>query len=193
MRQSLLIVDDELHMLRLLERILGERTPHDIVCTANSLEVPEILEGRRFDLIIADLKMPGLDGLDLLGWLRERDRDEELIMITAFGSMESAMNALSLGAFDYITKPFKKEQILYSVERAMRWQRVRRSSESYRSLLDLEPWERARDAFRRRYIVELVSRCDGDVGTAAERSGIVAQEIGTVMEEEGSQSSGEVA
>ncbi len=192
MQQSLLIVDDELHMLRLLERILGERTPHEIVCTANSLEVPEILEGRSFDLIIADLKMPGLDGLDILNWLREHDRDEELIMITAFGSMESTMNALALGAFDYITKPFKKEQILYSVERAMRWQRVRRSSESYRELLEMEPWQRARDAFRRRYILAVLSRCNGDPRMAAERSGVSLEEVRAILEEDVPASPGEV-
>ncbi len=182
MHQSLLIVDDELHMLRLLERILGERTPHEIVCTANSLEVPEILGNRGFDLIIADLKMPGLDGLDILRWLREHGRDEELVMITAFGSMESTMNALALGAFDYITKPFKKEQILYSVERAMRWQRVRRSSEQYRELLETEPWQGARDAFRHRYVRALISRCEGDLPRAAERSGIPVEELRAALE-----------
>ncbi len=171
-RQSILAVDDEVHMLRLLERILQERTPHEVVCTANSLEVPGLLEQRIFDLVIVDLKMPGMDGLDILRWLRERDRNEEVIIITAFGSMESTLEALELGVFDYITKPFKKEQILYSVERAMRWQRVRGRAALLEELLGLEPYAEAEAAFRKEYLRALEERCGGDGEAVARRSGL---------------------
>lgn len=176
-KQSILVVDDEVHMLRLLERILGGATPHEVVCTPNSLEVPQILESRSFDLVIADLKMPGLDGLDLLRWLREKERPEELIMITAFGSLESTMEALKLGAFDYITKPFKKEQILLAVERAMRWQRVRRAAGRLEELLAREPYAEAERAFRALYLKELAGRCGGDLDACADRSRVPFEEI----------------
>ncbi len=176
-RQSILAVDDEVHMLRLLERILGERTPHEVVCTANSLEVPALLERREFDLVIVDLKMPGMDGLDVLRWLRERDRREEVIIITAFGSMESTLEALELGVFDYITKPFKKEQILYSVERAMRWQRVRGRAARFDALLGLEPYAKAEAAFRAEYLAALARRCGGDRAEVARRSGLDPDEM----------------
>ncbi len=188
-KQSILVVDDEVHMLRLLERILGGATPHEVVCTPNSLEVPRILEGRSFDLVIADLKMPGLDGLDLLRWLREKGRPEELIMITAFGSLESTMEALKMGAFDYITKPFKKDQILLAVERALRWQRVCRAAGRLEELLGREPYGEAERGFRALYLAELVARCGGDPETCAGRSGLPVEEIEKALtgtEEEGS-------
>ncbi len=124
--QRILAVDDEVHMLRLLERIISEKTPYSIVTTNSSLEVPRLLENESFDLILTDLKMPGMDGLDILRTVKEQGRDEEIIILTAFGSLETAMEALTHDVFDYITKPFKKEQILHTVNKAMRWQRLKR-------------------------------------------------------------------
>jgi DNA-binding NtrC family response regulator len=181
-RQRILVVDDEVHMLRLLERILTERTQHDIVCTGNSLEVPELLEQRTFDLVIADLKMPGLDGIDILRWLRTHDRNEELIMITAFGSLESTMTALELGASDYITKPFKRDQILVSVERAMRWQRLRRSAARLDELLTREPYAAAEAEFRTLYLRTLADRSGGDVAVSAERAKLPLDQVRRELE-----------
>jgi DNA-binding NtrC family response regulator len=172
MRQRILAIDDEPHMLLLLERIITEKTPFSIVTTNNPLEVPNILEKEQFDLVITDLKMPGLDGLEILRALRAGDRFEQVIMITAFGSLESAVEAMSQGVFDYITKPFKKEQIIFTVDRAMRWQRVKRDMMRLESLFSLEPYAAAEQAFRREYVRRLAARCGGDAAAAAERSGL---------------------
>jgi len=182
MSQSILAVDDEVHMLRLLERILRSRTSYDIATTPNSLEVPEILSRRRFDLILSDLKMPGMDGLDILRWLKDHERSEEIIIITAFGSMESAIEALSLGVFDYITKPFKKEQILYTVERAMRWQRERRTAARWRRILRTEPFNAAATAFRSAYIASLAARCGGDRAAVTQRSGLSEELVDGILD-----------
>ncbi len=109
MKGRILAVDDELHMLKLLERMFAERTQNQITTTNNSLEVVGILEQERFDIIITDLRMPGMDGMEILRWMADNDRDEQVIIISAFGSVESAREAVSLGAFDYINKPFKQE------------------------------------------------------------------------------------
>ena len=139
-------------MLKLLERIITEKTPYQITTTSNSLEVPEILENRSpFDLIITDLKMPGMDGLDILRLVKEQKRFEEVIIITAFGSLETAIEALSLGVFDYITKPFKKEQIIFTVNRAMRWQQMKREAPDGSDVRP-EPCAEARQAFEREYV-----------------------------------------
>ena len=66
MKQTILSVDDEPHMLKLLERIITEKTPYHVTTTSNSLEVPELLKQNTYDLILTDLKMPGLDGMDIL-------------------------------------------------------------------------------------------------------------------------------
>lgn len=183
MDQRILAVDDEPHMLKLLERIITEKTPYKITTTNNSLEIPGILEREEFDLIISDLKMPGLDGMDLLRMLKEKGRPEELIIITAFGSLESAIEALSLGVFDYITKPFKREQIIFTVDRAMRWQGMRREAKRLSEIFSREPFEGARREFEREYVRRLSERHGGDVGAMAEESGLTQELIAKAREE----------
>jgi DNA-binding NtrC family response regulator len=177
MKQRILAVDDEPHMLLLLERIITEKTPFSIVTTNNPLEVPKILQKEQFDLIITDLKMPGLDGLEILRSIRAGDRFEQVIMITAFGSLDSAVEAMSQGVFDYITKPFKKEQIIFTVDRAMRWQRVKRDVIRLESLFALEPYDAAEQAFGREYVQRLAARCGGDVAVMSQRAGLAAEAV----------------
>jgi DNA-binding NtrC family response regulator len=180
MGQTILAVDDEPHMLKLMERIITEKTPYKITTTSNSLEVPELLEKNEYDLIIMDLKMPGMDGLDLLRLVKEKERFEEVVIITAFGSLETAIEALSLGVFDYITKPFKKEQIIFTINRAMRWQEMKREAARMEKIYGLEPCEKALEAFEREYVVRLLRRCGGDPKAAAERSGLSPERIETI-------------
>jgi len=81
-----------------------------------------------FDLIITDLKMPGLDGLQLLEEAKKKDEDIPVIIITAYGTIDAATEAIKMGAFDFITKPFKKEQILFTIEKAIKWLKVQREN-----------------------------------------------------------------
>jgi len=179
--QRILAVDDEPHMLRLLERIISEKTPYPIVTTNSSLEVPKLLEKESFDLILTDLKMPGMDGLDILRTVKDGGRDEEVIILTAFGSLETAMDALTHDVFDYITKPFKKEQILHTVNKAMRWQRLKREVEATRALFEREPWAEAETAFQAEYLRRLAARCEGDQAAAAERAGLPAEQVAACL------------
>ena len=117
----ILAVDDELDMLTLLKMIIEGHTAHQVTVTNNPLEAGELLAKEQFDLILTDLKMPGLDGIELLEQVKKRDEHLLVIVITAFGSLESAQEAMAKGAFDYITKPFRKEQILLAIDKAMRW------------------------------------------------------------------------
>jgi DNA-binding NtrC family response regulator len=151
MNQTILSVDDEPHMLKLLERIITEKTPYKITTTSNSLEVPKLLKQNTYDIILADLKMPGLDGMDILRLVKEESRPEEVIIITAFGSLETAIESLSLGVFDYITKPFRKEQIIFTINRAMRWQKLKREAELMEKIFQIEPYDAAQNAFEQEY------------------------------------------
>jgi DNA-binding NtrC family response regulator len=177
MKQRILAVDDELHMLKLLERIITEKTPYEILTTNNSLEVPGLLEQGVFDLIITDLKMPGLDGIDILRRIKEEGRPEEVIIITAFASLESALEAFSLGVFHYLTKPFKKEQIICTVDRAMQWQSLKQEGMRMREILLREPFEEARRAFEQEYLHCLAKRCGGDPEVMTQRSGLTPEVI----------------
>ncbi|MCK4775566.1 MAG: response regulator [Candidatus Krumholzibacteria bacterium] len=183
MNQTILSVDDEPHMLKLLERIITDKTPYQITTTSNSLEVPELLEANTYDLILADLKMPGLDGMDILRLTKEQDRFEEVIMITAFGTLESASEALSLGVFDYITKPFTKSRIITSVNRAMNCQKFKREAARMQEVIGAEPFEEALKLFEREYLRFLSDRSGGDVAAMAERSGMPPDRISVLKEE----------
>ena len=124
MAEKILILDDEVDMLLLLETILTSRTDHEVVTTNNPLELEELMERHGFSLVISDLKMLGRDGLEVVEKTHERDPTVPVVIITAYGSLESAQEAIRKGAYDYITKPFRKEQVLIAVERALEWRRL---------------------------------------------------------------------
>jgi len=182
-QQKILAVDDQPHMLILLERIINERTSYEIVTTNNPLEVPKLLESQDFDLIISDLKMPGMDGLEILNHINTNNRKEKVIIITAFGDLESALKAMQGGAFDYITKPFKKEQILHALERAMSWQKLVKEADSLRKIFEISPYDQAEKAFRRTYILELAQELDQKVDEISIRSGISHNEVQQIIKD----------
>lgn len=181
MKYNILAIDDEPHMLVLLERIMKEKTQYTILTTNNSLEMPKLLEQNNFDLIIADLKMPGMDGMDILRMVKEQKREEEVIIITAFGSLETAIEALSLGVLDYITKPFKKEQILFTVDRAIKWQNMKRDLKQLAAIFELEPYEMARNAFEKEYILRLLKRTSADAKQMSQWTGIPEDVIASAI------------
>jgi DNA-binding NtrC family response regulator len=131
----ILAVDDELDMLALLKMIVEGYSEHQVTTTNNPLEAAELLEKDSFDLILTDLKMPGMDGMELLARAKSRDEDALVLVITAYGSLESAEEAMNKGAFDFITKPFRKEQILLAIERAMRWRDMVRQNKELKQRL----------------------------------------------------------
>jgi DNA-binding NtrC family response regulator len=80
--------------------------------------------------------MPGLDGMELLEVAKKKDEDALVMVITAYGSLESAEEAMAKGAFDFITKPFRKEQILLAIDKAMRWRELVRQNKELRQRLE---------------------------------------------------------
>jgi DNA-binding NtrC family response regulator len=132
----ILAVDDELDMLALLKMIVEGYSNHQVVTTNNPVEAAERLKAESFDLILTDLKMPGMDGMELLEAARSRDEDALVLVITAYGSLESAEEAMAKGAFDYITKPFRKEQILLAIDKAMRWREMVRQNKELKKRLE---------------------------------------------------------
>jgi DNA-binding NtrC family response regulator len=184
MKGRILAVDDELHMLKLLERVFAERTEHRITTTNNPLEVAGILEQERFDIIITDLRMPGMDGMEILRWMADNDRDEQVIIITAFGSVESAREAVSLGAFDYINKPFKQEELLFAVDRALHFAAMRKDFKRAHKLFSIQPLSEATEQFTSAYIRRLALTVDNDPQVVAERSGLNLDEVKRLLQKE---------
>ena len=136
MAERILIVDDEIDMLELLELIITDRTEYEVVTTNTPLEVPELLKKAPFDLLITDLRMPDIDGIELIELVKQVDDQIPFIIITAYGTIESAVEAMRKGAFDYITKPFRQEQILLTIEKVMKWRRLQKENIALKAELE---------------------------------------------------------
>ncbi|MBI5606466.1 MAG: sigma-54-dependent Fis family transcriptional regulator [Deltaproteobacteria bacterium] len=136
MAEKILIVDDEIDMLELLELIITDRTEYAVVTTNTPLEVPELLKKDSFDLLITDLRMPDIDGIELIEMVKQIDDQIPFIIITAYGTIESAVEAMRKGAFDYITKPFRQEQILLTIEKVMKWRRLQKENIALKAELE---------------------------------------------------------
>jgi len=118
METKILIVDDEPPMRKSLANLL-RREGYSITEAAGGAEAIHHLEKDFFDLVITDLKMEPMSGLDLLQRVKQMTRDVEVIVVTAFGTIETAVDAMKLKAFDFITKPFQLEEILLRVRNAL--------------------------------------------------------------------------
>jgi DNA-binding NtrC family response regulator len=130
---QILIVDDEVDMLALLAMIITDKSTHKATTTNNPLEIPKLIQEGAFDLLITDLKMPGMDGIELIAEVRKIDKAIPILIITAYGSVESAEDAIHKGAYDYITKPFRKEQILIAINRALEWKDMKKKLDDLKS------------------------------------------------------------
>ena len=118
-RKSILVVDDEKNQREILETILSGEG-YDITTASSGEAAMKFVESRRFDLVLTDLKMTGMSGLDLLKELTNFDKSIIVILLTAHGSVDSAVDALRLGAFDYLQKPYDSEKLLETVDRALK-------------------------------------------------------------------------
>lgn len=117
-RKSILVVDDEKNQREILETILSGEG-YDVTTASSGEAAMKFVESRRFDLVLTDLKMTGMSGLDLLKELTNYDKSIIVILLTAHGSVDSAVDALRLGAFDYLQKPYDSDKLLETVSRAL--------------------------------------------------------------------------
>jgi two-component system response regulator HydG len=115
-KMSIMIVDDE-RIIRESFLHWFEKYGHKVDAAASGPEALEKLEKTPFDLLFVDIKMPGMDGIELLGRVKEEYPETLVVIITAYGSIESAVKAMKLGAADYLLKPFKPEQLSLLMEK----------------------------------------------------------------------------
>ena len=128
MSDNILVVDDELSNRRIVEQVLS-RAGYRVETAEDGAKALKKLEAFHPDLIILDYMMPELSGMEVLRDLRKRDDDTPVIMVTAYGSVERAVEAMHEGAYDFVTRPFKPEHILHIVGKALERQRLKRGVE----------------------------------------------------------------
>jgi DNA-binding NtrC family response regulator len=119
MNRNILVVDDEKDMLLLLKRSLEPDLNCHVTTAPSAEEALKIYNENYFDLVLMDIKMPGMNGLELLEIIKRDSPDQTVIMMTAFGSIDSAVEAMKSGAYDFITKPFDHDALLLRMEKAL--------------------------------------------------------------------------
>src|SRR4030066_412478 len=114
----ILVVDDEMIVCESCRRILEEEG-YEVEAALSGKEAFEKMKANSFDIVITDLKMPGIDGMEVLKTFRKEYPDSIIIMITGFSTVETAVEAMKLGAFDYIPKPFTPDEVAIVVKKAI--------------------------------------------------------------------------
>lgn len=134
-KSRIIVVDDEPGMREFLE-IMLEKEGYSVETTADGRKAVEKIESRPFDLAIVDIQMPVMNGIEVLKRINEKKTDTTAIMITAFASHETAIEAMKLGAYDYITKPFKIDEIKLVIKKALEKRRLERENSRLRKELE---------------------------------------------------------
>jgi DNA-binding NtrC family response regulator len=123
----ILIIDDDPHFLRVLQRILsGEKFV--VMATSNPCDAIGFVRSNNFDLIICDLRMPDCDGLNLLQAIRSAGNETPVIILTAYGEVDTYLEAMNAGATEYLNKPIRSEELVQVVRNCLRKGNHRRNS-----------------------------------------------------------------
>ena len=176
MQPSILIVDDEPDMLQLLKRSLEPDLDCRVDVTPSARAALDMLSNRPYDLLLADIKMPGMSGLELLAAVKNDYPELTVVMMTAYGHVEMAVEAMQRGAYDFITKPFEHEALIVRLEKALerstlirensRLQQVCGQDAVFENLVGQSPrMQRLYDAIRMVAATELTVLITGPSGT----------------------------
>lgn len=175
---TILIVDDKPQMRDVLRKILSAEG-YAVAVAPGGEEALEFLQSTQVDVVLTDLRMPGMDGFDLIDRIRAEDPDRIVILMTAFGSVETAVAAIKRGATDYVSKPFQTDEVLMRIRRALDERGTRRRVVQLERQLTSREGTRgiigASEAVRRlRRVIEQIAPLDstvlitGETGTGKE-------------------------
>ncbi len=170
-----LVVDDEESVRFFLQRGLT-REGYTVDEAPDGSAAIEMLAKLSYDVVLTDLVMPKVSGLEVLAAVHEMDKDAVVILMTAHGTVENAIDALRRGAFDYVTKPFELKELLITVERGLDRRAVERENRKLRFLVEKRPLPPsspsagllgARNEFEKGYLSDLLRKTGGNVTKAA--------------------------
>jgi len=122
---TVLVVDDE-DYIRDSVKIILETEGFHVICTDNGKDALDILSAHYVDIVLSDIHMPGMDGITLLKEVKNRFKDVEILLVTGYPSLDSAVESVKIGAFDYITKPFKVDDLVNKIQKALDSKKLKR-------------------------------------------------------------------
>ena len=136
---SILVIDDEQEMLTVIRASLKKY--YRVVTTTGAREALKILKKETFDMILSDLRMPDMDGLEFIKKLKEIEGQHTVIVMSAYATNETAIEAMKLGAYDYIAKPFTRDELLLTLRKAEESEKLKQENQQLRSLVGQEKLE----------------------------------------------------
>jgi DNA-binding NtrC family response regulator len=175
-KETILVVDDAPQTLEVIRRNLTSKG-YQVFTASNVQEAIKIIESSPVDLVITDLKMPEVSGIDLVRHIRENYKDTEVMMITGYPSIESAVEAVKIGAEEYLTKPFTDEELFAAVQRTLDKLLVRRAgrkrmqktpSAPYGLIGESEPMHKVLDSIAKAASTSATVLITGESGTGKE-------------------------
>ena len=132
--KRLLIIDDEENMRHMLQVML-QKAGYAVQTAADGVEGLEQIAKHDFDFVLCDLRMPNMDGMTFLETSRQTHPDQTVIMMSAYGTIDTALEAMTVGAYDYISKPFKQDEVLLTLKKAEERERLKRENKELQNRL----------------------------------------------------------
>lgn len=176
--ETILVVDDEKNYLLVLKELLGEEG-YEVVTAQSVSEALTIFQETELDLVVTDMKMPGMSGMELLSVLKEKDLHLPVIMMTAYGTVEKAVEAMKKGAYDYIIKPFDNQALKKTVAKALDMGQVVKQNRLLSQELKEKfgPTDLVGNSYLMRQVRELIAKVAGTKATV-----LISGESGTGKE-----------
>jgi two-component system response regulator AtoC len=172
---KILVVDDELNM-RLVLKAMLKKEGYDVVTAADGLEAMQILQNEKITVVATDLKMPRLDGMGLLSRVIQTDPTLPVIILTAYGTVANAVDALKKGAFDYLTKPFEQDELKTVIQKAVKT-RIMGDRDLSTASTDIDPYRIIGTSSRMTEIHEIIRKVSPTTTTV-----LITGETGTGKE-----------
>ena len=179
-RAQVLVVDDKETVLEVMSSILGET--YDVTTAADAAAASALLDGRRFDVVLTDVRMPGESGFDLLTTVKRVSPGTAVVLMTGFASISDAVEAIRHGAFDYVAKPLEAEEVRLVIARALahRGPVVDEVATDFKEAINA-----ARDHASREYLVALMRQFHGNVTHAADHAGMTRENLHRLLKKYG--------
>lgn len=169
-KEKILVVEDELELLQGVKKILTKQG-YQVETASDGIRAAEILKEHRFAVSILDLKLPGMDGFEVLKKVKDTNPDTEVIIMTGYGDVDSAIKALKLEASDFITKPFKTESLLIALKRAFEKISIRRQLNEYTTNLEHRVMIATQEILRRKEFESKLVQSSIDAIVASDGNG----------------------
>lgn len=191
-RSSILVVDDDPYVLDSLSSILREHG-YAVAKARSGGAAAALLERSEVDVVLTDINMPGMSGIDLLGKIHALDPELPVILMTGYPDLDVAVDGIKKGAFDFIGKPYKCESLIHAVEKAVRHRRLTELEKNYKSTLEETVRQKTKDlagalSMVKGMSIELVKRLtavaeyrDTDTGAHIARMGLYAERLAETL------------